>query len=396
METREENPKIDGEEERYMDLNQLRNEIDEIDNELIKIFEKRMDASSKIAHFKKENNIPVYDPEREREKLYELSGKVKKSREAYVTALYSLLFELSRSDQEQIINHPSEITNKIQNAIKDTEWVMPNRTVIACQGTEGAYAQLAAEKLFSLPSIMYFNNFEGVFSAIDSGLCSFGILPLENSTAGSINQVYDLMMKFPFSIVRSIRLKIDHCLLAKEGVKISDIKEVYSHEQALSQCSGYLKTLGCKVTVCENTAVAAEMVSKSLRNDIAALSSRNCSMLYGLNRLAESVQDHDNNYTRFICISKTLSIYPGADKTSLMLTIPHKPGSLYKILSRLYVYGVNLIKLESRPIPSRDFEFMFYFDLEIPVYSPALIQVLRELNDICDEFYYLGSYTEQI
>ena len=379
-----------------MDMQELRQRIDEIDNGLVDLFQRRMDVSAEIALYKQENNIPIHDPARERQKLYELSDKVKEDRQAYVTALYSLLFELSRADQERILNPASPLIDKIKNAVRVTEWTFPNRTIVACQGTEGAYSQLAAEKLFALPSIMYFNNFEGVFSAVDSGLCSYGVLPLENSTAGSINQVYDLMMRYPFSIVRSVRLKIDHCLLAKEGTGLSSVKEVYSHEQAIAQCAGYLKSLGCKVTVWENTAVAAEMVAKSPRGDIAALSSRNCADLYGLCRLAESVQDQGNNYTRFICVSKSLAIYPGADKTSLMLTIPHKPGSLYKILSRFYIHGINLIKLESRPIPNRDFEFMFYFDLEIPVYSPALFQALRELNDQCDELYYLGSYSELV
>ena len=379
-----------------MDLQELRQKIDRIDNGLVDLFQQRMDVSVEIAQYKQANNLPIYDPARERQKLYDLSGIVKEDRQAHFTALYSLLFDLSRSEQERILNPASELIDKIQNALRDTEWTFPNRTIIACQGTEGAYSQLAAEKLFSLPSIMYFNNFEAVFSAVDSGLCSYGVLPLENSTAGSINQVYDLMMRFPFSIVRSVRLKIDHCLLAKEGTQLNSVKEVFSHEQAIAQCAGYLKTLGCKVTACENTAVAAEMVAKSERNDVAALSSRNCAALYGLNRLDESVQDQSNNFTRFICISKSLAIYPGADKTSLMLSTPHKPGALYKILSRFYVHGINLGKLESRPISNRNNDFMFYFDLDIPVYSPALAQTLRELNGMCEDFYYLGSYSEVV
>ncbi|MCL2070206.1 MAG: chorismate mutase [Treponema sp.] len=379
-----------------MDLSEFRQKMDELDKGIVDLFQQRMDLSAEIAKFKQENNIPIYDPARERQKLYDLAGTVQENRQAYITSLYSMLFDLSRAEQERIVKPASKLTDKIQNALRDTEWVFPNRTIIACQGTEGAYSQLAAEKLFSLPSIMYFNNFEGLFSAIDSGLCSYGVLPLENSTAGSINQVYDLLIRYPFSIVRSVRLKIDHCLLAKEGTELSSIKEVYSHEQAIAQCAGYLKSLGCKVTVCENTAVAAEMVAKSGRNDLAALSSRNCAALYGLCRLADSVQDQGNNYTRFICISKSLAIYPGADKTSLMLTTPHKPGSLYKILSHFFIHGINLLKLESRPIPNRDFQFMFYFDLEIPVYSPALVQALKELNDLCDDFYYLGSYSEVV
>jgi len=379
-----------------MELKDLRKQIDEIDEGLVHLFQQRMDVSAEIARYKQQNSLPVHAPAREREKLYDISLKVKEGREAYITALYSLMFELSRADQERILSPECELTDKIQGAIRDTEWIFPSRTVVACQGTEGAYSQFAAEKLFALPSILYFNTFEGVFSAVDSGLCQYGVLPLENSTAGSINQVYDLMMRYPFSIVRSVRLKIDHCLLAKEKMEQSSIKEIFSHEQAIAQCAGLIKSLGCKVTVCENTAEAAKMVAESPRNDVAALSSRNCAALYGLTRLAESVQDQGNNYTRFICVSKSLAIYPGADKTSLMLTVPHKPGSLYHILSRFYIHGINLIKLESRPIPTRDFEFMFYFDLETPVYSPAFMQVLRELNDLCDEFHYLGSYSEMV
>ncbi|MCL2108213.1 MAG: chorismate mutase [Oscillospiraceae bacterium] len=379
-----------------MNLQDLRQKIDKIDDDLIRLFNERMDISVDIAKHKQENKIPVYDPARERQKLYDVSEKTANERVAYISALYSLLFEVSRSNQEQILRPESELVNRIQGAIRDTAPLFPERTSVACQGTEGAYSQLAAERLFSLPNILYFNNFESVFSAVDSGLCDYGILPLENSTAGSINQVYDLMIRYPFSIIKSTRLKIDHCLLAKDDVDISAVKEIFSHEQAVAQCAGYLKNLGCKVTVCENTAIAAKLVAESPRSDIAALSSRNCSALYGLRRLAEQVQDRGNNYTRFICVSKSLAIYPGADKTSLMMTIPHKPGSLYHILSRFYIHGINLIKLESRPIPDRDFEFMFYFDIETPVYSQSLMQALRELQDLCDEFYYLGSYSEMV
>jgi len=377
-----------------MSLLDLRGKIDRIDDDLINLFEQRLAVSAEIAQHKRENNQPIYDPAREREKLYDISGKVGEDNKSYATALYSLLFEISRAEQERRINPKSALVEKIENAVKENDWLFPDRTTVACQGIEGAYSGLAAEKLFALPSILYFNNFESVFSAVDSGLCPYAILPLENSTAGSINQVYDLMMRYPFSIVKSVRLKIDHSLLAKKGTDISNIKEVFSHEQAIAQCAGYLKTLGCKVTVCENTAIAAKMVSESSRNDVAALSSRNCAALYELQCLAESVQDRGSNYTRFICISKSLAIYPGADKTSLMLTASHKPGSLYQILSRFYVRGINLIKLESRPIPNKDFEFMFYFDIESSVYSPSFMQTLGELQGLCDDFYYLGTYSE--
>ena len=245
--------------------------------------------------------------------------------------------------------------------------------------------------------IMYFKNFDGVFNAIEQGLCQYGILPIENSTAGSVKKVYDLMIHHNFSIVKTFRMKVDHNLIANPGAKLSEIKEIYSHEQAINQCSDFLKELpGVQIIPVENTAVAASMVAQSGRTDVAAISSHACEELYGLKSLADSIQDVGNNRTRFICISKNLEIYPGSDKTSIMMILPHKPGALYRVLARMYVLGINVIKLESRPIPDRDFEFMFYFDLEVSVYSPKLARLLSELEAECDEFSYLGSYGEVV
>ena len=380
-----------------MDLNALREQIDEADEQLLSAFAKRMEVSTQIALFKKENGLNVFDPGREREKLNDVTAKAPEHLRTHTTALYSLLFDLSRTYQEKMLYPASPIIETITTAVDKTEKIFPQTPVVACQGVEGAYSQLACEKLFSVPNIMYCTTFESVFNAIDSGLCRYGVLPLENSTAGSINKIYDLMMRNHFYIVRSTRLKIDHNLLAKPGASASDIKEIFSHEQAIIQCAGFLKTLGnVKVTPCENTAAAARMVSESGRTDIAALSSRYCAELYGLDCLAQSVQDKGNNYTKFITISKKLEIYPGADKTSIMLVVPHKPGSLYRILSRFYALGINIYKLESRPIPDRDFEFMFYFDLDTPVYSPQFAELMSELESVCEEFKYLGSYSEII
>ena len=190
---------------------------------------------------------------------------------------------------------------------------------------------------------------------------------------------------------------MDHNLLACPGAKLTDIKEVFSHEQALNQCNGFIKAHPeIKFTAVENTAVAAEMVASSGRRDIAAICSRACAELYDLNFLSTSIQDEGNNHTRFICISKNLEIYPGSDRTSIMMILPHKPGSLYKVLARMYILGINVIKLESRPLPDRDFEFMFYFDLETSIYSEEFVQLMCELNDLCEDFKYLGSYSEVV
>ena len=223
------------------------------------------------------------------------------------------------------------------------------------------------------------------------------MLPVENSTAGTVNKVYDLMMRHDFHIVRTLRLKVDHNLLAKPGTRVGDVRDVYSHAQAIRQCSDFLDGLGdVNVHVVENTAVAAKMVAESDRTDVAALSSRICADLYGLDLLSRSVQNSSSNYTRFACIARDLEIYPGADHTSIMMVLPHQAGSLYKVLARFYALGINLLKLESRPIPDRDFEFMFYFDLDTSVYSPEFIQLMGELQSISEEFKYLGSYSEVI
>lgn len=380
-----------------MSTGEYRKQIDEIDDQIISLFAKRMEVASHIAEAKKENHLPVLDPKREREKLLDIIDKTPEEIKEYSPLLYSLIFEISRSYQNKIIGTNDELTKKIQAAIDGTDKLFPDNVSVACQGVEGANSQIACDMLFKYPRILYFSNFEAVFSAIEKGLCKYGVIPLENSTAGSVNSVYDLMMKHKFSIVRSIRAKITHNLLVKPGTKLEDIKTIYSHEQAISQCSVFLSTLkNVEIIPCENTAVAAKKVSESEGNSVAALASIQCMKYYGLECLRESVQNTDNNYTRFICISKNLEIYPGADRTSIMLTLPHEPGSLYKMLSRFYALDINLIKLESRPLPNKEFEFMFYFDLETPVYSPKFLQLMGELPSICDSFQYLGSYNEVI
>ena len=380
-----------------MELNEYRNEIDKIDEQLVKLFVERMNLSAQIGDYKKQKKLPIYVPSREREKLLAVANIAGPNMDNYTRVLYSMIFELSRSYQSKRTLDSSPLHNKIADSMENTPKLFPQTPMVACQGVEGSYAQIACEKMFKSPLIMYFKNFEGIFNAIEQGLCQYGILPLENSTAGSVKKVYDLMVHHNFSIVRTFRLKIDHNLLANPGAKLSEIKEIYSHEHAINQCTEFLNRLpGVKVIPVENTAVAAKLVAESGRADVAAISSRNCEELYNLICIADNIQDKGNNRTRFICISKNLEIYPGADKTSIMMVLSHKPGALYKVLARMYVLGINVIKLESRPIPDRDFEFMFYFDLETSIYSEEFVQLMCELDDICEEFKYLGSYTEVV
>ena len=286
-------------------------------------------------------------------------------------------------------------SDRIDTALKNMPSAFPKSAVVACQGVEGAYSELAARELFVEPEIIYHKSFADVFTAVENGKCRYGVLPIENSTAGSVLKVYELMVKHKFSIVRALRLKIDHNLLVKKGVKLAEISEVISHEQAIGQCGAFLQSMGeVKITACANTAMAAKMVAESERRDIAALSSAVCAEKYGLDVLRQSVQDQENNYTRFICISKELEIYPRADKMSVMLILKHRPGALYEVLAKFAEFNINLTKIESRPIAEREFEFRFFLDLDCPEYSDKVAQLLNDLqkqNEVCS---FLGLYTE--
>ena len=291
-------------------------------------------------------------------------------------------------------SHLDELSREIKEAIEQTPTSFPTSATVACQGTEGAYSFAAAKKLFAEPTIRQYPTFSDVFAAIERGECRYGVLPIENSTAGSVTEIYDLMARHRFYIVRATRLAVDHCLLAKPGTRREEITEVVSHKQALAQCAAYLESLpSAKQTPMTNTALAAEHVAKS-KAPIAAIASRECAALFGLAVLDEHIADAKNNRTRFICISKTPEIYKSADKTSIICTLPHVPGSLARTLARFDAMQINLTKLESRPIPERDFEFRFYFDLVAPPNTPTLLSLLSELAGEHEEFRYLGTYTE--
>ncbi len=377
-----------------MELNDLRLIINEIDSELVPLFCKRMGVSLEVAKYKKENNIPVLDKNRENlllDKVAQMSGN---ELESYAKALYNTIFELSRSYQHKTINDSHCVSQMIANAKQNTPAALPCSPSVACQGVSGAYSEQACRKIFRQPQITFTKTFNDVFEAVKSGKCRYGILPIENSIAGSVNQVYDLMLSHNFYIVKSLKLKVNHCLLVKKESNLADIRDVFSHEQALSQCSDYIAEHNLNPNICKNTAVAAQLVTESQRNDIAAIASPVCAQLYGLDIIEQSIQNYKNNYTRFICISKEPEIYPGITQASFMMSIPHVQGSLYSVLSRFYAHGLNLLKLESRPLPHSEFEFMFYFDVDCSDNSTELYTLCDELEATLPCFAYLGSYSE--
>lgn len=380
-----------------MNLDELRNKIDNIDKEIVQLFNERMSVSVEVAEYKRQNNKPVFDRERERMLLNKVEALSEDSFGNYTRKLYCTIMELSKTHQNKLLFN-GNLADRINAAIADTPKLFPENAVIACQGTEGAYSQIATDKLIQKPDIMYCKTFENVFKAVNDGIADFGVVPLENSTAGSVNKIYQLMSEYDFSITASTKIQISHCLLSKKGTKFENIKEIYSHQQAIDQCSEFLTKLckDVKITACENTAIAARMVVDSDRNDIASLSSVDCASLYGLEIIKKNVQNTDNNYTRFICFSKNIQIYPGADKTSLLIKLPHHSGSLYQVISVFNSLNLNLLKLESRAIPGSDFEFMFYFDVNVSIYSDEFTDMINILENTVGaaNIKYLGSYRE--
>ncbi|MBR2473425.1 MAG: bifunctional chorismate mutase/prephenate dehydratase [Clostridia bacterium] len=378
-----------------MDLKECRAEIDKINNEMLKLFIRRMNASRLVAEYKAEHGLPILNHAREREILGEMTEKAGAEFENYVKTFYSVLMDLSRSYQSTVLGRNTEISEKVKAALSASPKVFPSRAAVACQGTEGAYSQIAADKLFGMQRIQYFKTFEDVFVAVRDNVCEYGILPIENSTYGTVIDVYDLMKKYKFNIVRALKLPIKHSLLVADGVKLEDIREVYSHPQAIGQCSEFFRANpNIKPVECANTAVAAKLIKESGRNDVAAIASSSCAELYGLTRLIDGVQNASYNFTRFICISNHNYIFPGSNKISIMLTLPHTPGALYNTLAKFTAEGLNLTKLESRPIVGSDFEAQFYFDFEGAPYDDRVLNMLDALSGECESFEFLGSYLE--
>ena len=377
-----------------MELSEIREKIDAVDDQLLDLFLERMHLSEEVAAYKNEHHLPILNKERERAilaKVTEKSGE----KERYAYHLFSTLFELARSRQAELIDAPTKVGAQIKAALADINAVFPQTGLVACQGVEGANSQVACDRLLPRGNIVYVKTFQAVVSAVESGLCKFGVLPIENSSNGSVRAVYELLQDHNLTIVRSTRLCIRHELLALPGVKMSDITEIYSHEQAIGQCSKFLNGLnGVRVIPCDNTAMAAKMVAERGDRHAAAISSHPCAALYGLETINDEIQDSDNNYTRFICVTKDPVIYAGANRISLIIACDNKPGALYEILSKLAALGINMTKLESCPVTGRNFEFIFFLELEASVQEPGVLAMLEEMERSCAKFQFLGNYAE--
>ncbi len=362
--------------------------IGEIDDEIARLFRQRMEIVDGLPPDGRS------DPAAERATLSRVADAVGPDHEREALTLFTTMFGITNARRRSLAMGEAPVVESIRRAVADAK-PFPTRAVVACPGTEGSYAQQATSLMFKVPTILFFSGFERVFEAVEKGLCPYGILPIENSAAGSVAQVYDLMVRHRFHIVRSVRVKVDHALLGRRGAKLSDIREISSHPHALAQCSEFLKAHPeMRIVPGENTAVAAMKLAEGGRPDQAAIASRSCADLYGLDVLSDKVSDAAFNYTRFICISRGLEITPDANKFSVMLSLPHRPGSLSATISKFAATGVNLTKLESRPIPGMDFEFRFTFEFESSPTNPVVLGLLSELSQDpeIEGFTFLGAY----
>jgi chorismate mutase/prephenate dehydratase len=371
-------------------LNEIRVEIDKIDNQIIELFKQRMNCAKDVGIYKQANNVPIFNEERE---LEILDSVEKKSGEygSQARLLYSNIMELSRALQHNIVGGNTELNQIIANAADE----LPTQNIkVGYQGIEGANSHEATLKLFPNIPTKKFKTFADVFKAVENDEITFGVLPVENSTGGSVSAVYDLILKHRFYIVSAIDLPIDYCLAGISQTEFSNIEKVWTHPQSISQCENYIAKNNFEATPCANTAFAARDVAKEKRLNVAAICSYKAAEEYGLKVLDNHLQDDDNNTTRFIVISKKLYITKEANKISLCFSIPHVTGSLYCLLGRFNSLGLSLTKIESRPMINKNFEYLFYLDFTGNVHSKNVTELLSQLSEELTEFSFLGNYRE--
>ncbi|MBR7180521.1 MAG: bifunctional chorismate mutase/prephenate dehydratase [Kiritimatiellae bacterium] len=372
----------------------MNDQLMKTDEEIARLFKQRMDISLAEAQSARERGDQVCDGEQERESVSRALEIAGDGLGREMKTLFSTMIELSKARIRANVRGPSPLVSTITAAAQKSK-PLPQRAFVACQGTDGSYAAAATALMFAAPTIVFLRDFESVFEMVEKGVCPYGVLPIENSSAGSVAQVYDLMVKHHFHIVRSQRVKVNHVLLGRRGASLAGIKEVASHPHALAQCRDFLKAMpGVKTVPAPNTATAARDLAEKGTAEQAVIASRACAGIYDLDILAENVSDNTFNYTRFICISREIEITPDADKFGIMLTLPHRPGSLSSILAKFAAAGVNLTKLESRPIPGMDFEFRFTFEFESSASGTAALALLSELSQDpeIEALQFLGAY----
>lgn len=381
-----------------MNLDEIRKSIDETDSKLLELFSERMSLCSQVAEYKAKNNMPVFQGGREKQVLKNIEAKTEPHLRSASRLLFSQIMEISKCLQTEQLTEPLEY---------ETEYsTIPTNQKIACPGIKGSYTEEACLRVFGKAAeIEYYDTFEQVFNAVSEGRAKYGIVPIENSTAGSVDGTYEQLSRHDMYINKRLSIPVDHVLAAK--TKSCAIEKVVSHEQALHQCQGCLKELGCKTETAANTSIAARSVALSSDENAACICSEHCAGLYGLEILKRDIADSRENFTRFIVISKKLRIEENADIISVCLSLPHVTGSLYRLLTKFNYCGLNLTKIESRPMPphikklaensekeKENFEVIFYLDFEGSLLDPSVSKLLNSLEKECVYYRFLGNYRD--
>ena len=372
-----------------MKLDDIRKDIDKVDKELVPLLKKRMECSLKVAEIKKAEGLPIYHPKREEEILKNVASQGGEFG-SYIASVYREIMGVSREAQQIEMNTSSALAGQIVNA---KNGIKENVTV-ACQGIKGAFSHIAAENMHKNSNISFCSSFEDVFKAVESSEATYGVIPVENSNAGSVTEVYDLILKYRYYIVSAAALTVNENLLGVNGAKLEDIKTVYSHPQALSQSDEFLKQNGIESREYTNTAMAAKFVAEKKDKSVGAVGSALAAQLYGLSVIVPNIQTVKNNTTRFVTISKQLIIPDEANKISVVFSLPHSVGALQRILNRFCINGLNLTKIESRAAKNGKFEYLFYLDFSGNLNDRKTISLISSLSQELPDFAFLGNYKE--
>lgn len=377
--------------DKKMDLFNLRDKIDEIDAQIVSLYEQRMEVSKQVAEYKIENGKKVFDSKREVEKLAKVKSLTHNEFNSHgIEELFEQIMSMSRKLQYQLLAEKGSI-GKLPFIGVDELDVQKARVVF--QGAEGAYSQVAMLQYFGEQvNSFHVDSFREAMSAIEEGSADFAVLPIENSTAGMVSEIYDLLVEFENYIVGEQIIKIEHCLLGVPGAKIEDINTVYSHPQSLMQSSKYLQTREWQQISMLNNAFAARKVAEDKDFTQAAIASEYAGTIYGLDILYKGTNHSDTNSTRFIIVSNQKIFKKEADKISICFEVPHKSGSLYHMLSHFIYNNLNMSKIESRPIPDRNWEYRFFIDFEGNLGDSAVKNALRGLRDETRNMKILGNY----
>ncbi len=376
------------------DLKDIRVEIDKIDKQILSLFNQRMDLTDEVADYKRSVGKPVYDKAREDEKLEALSANADDSfSKKAIHELYSQIMSISRKKQFKIL---AEESIGFSTGYTPVEAFDFSDAVVCFQGVEGAYSQQAMNEFFDLSfkDSFHVDTWRLAMEAIRDGKADYAVLPIENSSAGSITENFDLLAEFEYTIIGEYMLKVEHALLGVKGACIEDIKTIYSHPQAIAQCVAYIRDnhIEWDVEAMHNTAVAAMRVRDDNDKSQAAIASRINADIYGLEILEEQIQDNKNNVTRFIIVGKNKVFKRDANKITLCLEIENSAGSLYKILSHFMFNDINLTCIESRPIGSENWAYRFFIDAQGNLYDEAVKNVLVSLKEECSKVTVLGNY----